>query len=678
MFTPLRQSVLQQRGHLFCWVPVGLAVGIGLYFSLPVEPAGWLLSAAALIAGCLALFTRKQEADVSACLWGAVMIAMGVAVAGARAHWVAGPVLGFRYYGPIEGSVVAIDRSASDAVRLTLEQVRLARVAPEHTPTRVRISLHSKEAGVVAKPGMLVGTTGHLSPPSGPVEPGGFDFQRHAWFQQIGAVGYTRVPVVRLAPERVGGGIYGFRMQLSKAIQIRMPQNVAGVAAAITTGDRSAIPKETTEILRGANLAHLLAISGLHMGLLSGFVFGAIRFGLALVPYVALRLNTKKVAAICALLAAAGYLVLSGGSVSTERAFVMTAVVLTAALLDRRAFTLRAVAVAAVVVLLLRPEALLGPGFQMSFAATAALIGVFGWLRHTKLPRGPRWVSSVFAVVLSSFVAGIATAPFAAFHFNHITHYGLLANVLSVPVMGAIVMPSAAVAAVFAPLGLEQIPLWVMAQGLHWIVTVADFVSGLEGARGSVKTGGAWVLPLLSLGGVTLLLWQGHARWCGMVLVAIAIWTWHAAPRPDILVSDTGGLVGVMTPAGRALSKAKGQGFVARNWLENDGDMRSQDAAAENWNATGMARGSLNVIHVQGKRGLAAFVACIENDFIVFSEDFEGELPCAYTDAQELKESGAIAVYLNGAEAKRITAREIAGRRIWNDARIRKNVHSAQ
>ncbi|WP_299420251.1 ComEC/Rec2 family competence protein [uncultured Shimia sp.] len=675
--TLLRASLLNQRGHLFCWVPVCLGVGIGIYFALPVEPAVAVLVGIGLISLGFVWLTIGQEADVAACFWLVALVLAGVVIAGARAHRVSGPVLEFRYYGAIEGRIVAIDRSASDAMRLTLEDVRLSRVTPENTPKRVRVSLHGDHVGTTPTAGKLIGTTGHLSPPSGPVEPGGFDFQRHAWFKQIGAVGYTRVPVLALAPQENSGGIYGFRMRLSAAIQTRMAPDVAGFAAAVTTGDRSGISETVTESLRGANLAHLLAISGLHMGLLAGFVFGAVRFCIALAPTVALRVDGKKIAACASLLAATGYLMLSGGAVSTERAYVMTLVVLVAVLLDRRALTVRAVAVAATVVLVLQPEALMGPGFQMSFAATAALVGVFGWLRDRQWQMGPKWLRPVSAVVVSSLVAGLATAPFAAMHFNHVAHYGLLANVLSVPVMGVLVVPSAVIAAVLAPLGLEAIPLWVMEQGLRWIVTVAKFVSGLEGARGTVPSGGVWVLPLIAFGGLWLLLWQGPARLGGIATIVAGFWLWSVAVRPDVLISDTGGLVGVMTPQGRALSKAKGQGFVAENWLENDGSQRDQPAAASLWPG-GESRvpfidlaGGGRLIHVQGKTGKALFEGCVPGDIVVFSTGFDGQLPCQTFDIEDLEALGAVALQFEEASTSRKTAREVAGRRLWNDAETR-------
>lgn len=182
-----------------------------------------------------------------------------------------------------------------------------------------------------------------------------------------------------------------------------------------------------------------------------------------------LRLPTKKIAAVGALVAAAGYLALSGGNVATERAFVMVAVMLLAVLADRRALSLRAVALAACIILVLRPEALMGPGFQMSFAATTALVAVFGALRDLDWRVGPKWMRPVWAVVMSSFVAGLATAPIAAAHFNQIAHYGLVANLLSVPLMGALVMPMAVLAGLLMPLGLEGLALAVMQPALEWI-----------------------------------------------------------------------------------------------------------------------------------------------------------------------------------------------------------------
>ena len=600
-------------------------------------------------------------------------VLLGFAAAGARAHRVAGPVLDWRYYGPIEGRIVDMDRSASDALRLTLDRVVLARTAPEVVPGRVRVALHGAQGFIAPKPHMRVILTGHLAPPSGPVEPGGFDFQRHAWFQGIGAIGYTRTPVLGLAPAPEGISLFGLRMRLSEAVRAVLAGETGALAAAVTTGDRSGVSQGTLEALRASNLAHLLAISGLHMGLLVGVVFGSLRFVMALHGWSALYLPVKKIAAVGALGAATGYLLLSGGNVATERAYVMAAVALVAVMVDRRAISLRAVAMAATVVLLLRPEALLGPGFQMSFAATTALVAVFELLRKQGPLRLPRVIRPVFAVVVSSLVAGLATAPFGAAHFNMVAQYGLAANLLAVPIMGVVVVPFAVVAACLAPIGLEAVGLVPMGWGLEAILAVARGVAGLEGAVIHVPRPPAAVLPLLAFGALWGILWQGRARVFGILPALAAAVLWVGAERPVALIADTGGLVGVMQEEGRALSKSRGAGFVARNWLENDGDGADQGEAAARWTAEaqGVRKADLGGValwHVFGKRAVSAIASCRDAAIVVVSHDSTLRGACDLWTPERLRQTGAVALYRGEAGITVKTAREVSGRRMWNSS----------
>ena len=267
-------AMLGQRGHMFGWVPVCLAVGIGIYFSLRFEPVTPLYVGAGIFGGTGLLLAKRFGEVLSPIVIGICLVGIGFSIAAWRTHSLEAPVLGWRYYGAIEGRIIGMDRSASDAVRITLDQVRLDRVSPSRTPQKVRISLHKKAAqGIQPLPGMRVMTTGHLSPPSGPVEPGGFDFQRHAWFGQLGAVGYTRVPLIGLAVAAEDWKLWVFqiRMTISARVRAVITGDVGGFAAAVTTGDRSGMSQEALGDLRASNTAHLLAISGLHMGLLSGF-----------------------------------------------------------------------------------------------------------------------------------------------------------------------------------------------------------------------------------------------------------------------------------------------------------------------------------------------------------------------------------------------------------------------
>ncbi len=669
----ITQALLAQRGHLFHWVPVCLALGIGWYFMLRFEPSQtlfWGVGTGALI---LLLLSRMLGDALGPFALAVALVGAGFILAGWRAHDVAGPVLGFRYYGPVEGRVVGIDRSSSDALRLTLDQVVLERTTPSRTPTRVRISLHGDaELGVVPQPGMRVMTTGHLSPPGGPVEPGGFDFQRHAWFGQLGAVGYTRVPVLAIASAEDGqAGLAVFRIRMAAAARVMevLPGDDGGFAVAVTTGARSAISQDALEDLRASNLAHLLAISGLHMGLLSGFVFALLRVGFALVPPLALRVPARKLAAGGALVAAAGYLALSGGNVATERAFIMAAVALCAIMVNRRAISLRGVAIAAVIVLILRPEALLGPGFQMSFAATTALVAVFGWMRDGRVTIGPKWVQPVIGVLLASGISGLATAPIGAAHFNTVSHYGLIANLTAVPMMGMIIIPSAVLALFLGLFGLEAVGLKIMGLGLQWILWVADTVANWDGARSFVHGPGLWVLPMLTLGFLWLVLWQGRSRLIGLAPMLVSFVIWAQTDRPAGLIAENGTLVGVMTQDGRALSKAKGAGFIARNWLENDGDDSDQQSANARW-GDAVRVGQTDLVHLSGKRAVSGFAGCVPGQIVVASVDLDEPQPaCDVYDPKRLRQTGAIALYQKGDELRLQSVRDITGTRLWTQWR---------
>jgi competence protein ComEC len=664
-------ALLAQQGSLFLWVPVCLGAGIAIYFGLGVEP-GPVVLACCLGGGLAGLVAAGRLPDgLAPLLAGAAILVLGLAWAGIRTQTVAAPVLEFRYYGPVQGRIVEVDRSASDVPRLTLDRVVLADVPPDRTPARVRLSLQGDQRWLDPVPGTVVILTGHLAPPAGPVEPGDFDFRRSAWFDRLGAVGYTRTPVLVWEGATDGAALWLSRLRadLAGAVRAMIPGDAGGFAAAVLTGDRSGISVPATEEMRDSNLYHLVSISGMHMGILVGLVFGLVRVGVALVPPLALRIQAKKAAALVALPVAAFYLALAGRDIATERAFIMVAVMLVAILLDRQALTLRSVAMAALIVLLLRPEALVNPGFQMSFAAVAALVAAYQALG--RLPRAEGWVHRlalpVGLLILSSLVAGLATAPLAAAHFNRVPHYGLLANLLAVPAMGLLVMPGGILMALLAPLGLGWLAAWPVELGSRWILWVASWVAGMEGSVSAVPAPPSAVLPLLAGGAVLVLLWQGRARWSGLALAALAMVLWVGVERPALLIAESGGLIGVLMDQGRALTRASGDGFAAQNWLENDGDMaRQEDAAARADLAIGtrlwrIDLAGLSVIQVAGLTALEALDGCGGADVLVTNED-AGDRPCRVLDPQRLRQTGSVAVLADG---RLVTAAELAGRRPW-------------
>jgi len=672
VLTWIETELSKQVGQILPWTAVCFGLGIACYFALRFEPEllslGIGTSGMALIT--VILFRISMPRRFLA--YFPTVILLGGFAASLSAHLQSAPRLGFHYYGPIYGRVVTIDRSGSHALRLTLDQVVLARIEPKKTPTRVRISLHGEQSWLDPMPGQYIGATGHLSAPNGPTEPDGFDFQRHAWFLQLGAVGYTRVPVLEMKPPEGAKYIGRMRRSISHYVSNNLGGDIGGFAAAVTTGDRSAFSPEAMQALRVSNLAHLLAISGLHMGLLAGFLFAAIRYALALWPPLALRWPVKKIAALTALGGATCYLILSGASIATQRAYIMAAVALIAVSLDRRALTLRAVAIAALMVMVLKPSSLLSAGFHMSFAATTALVWVFGLMRNAPDIGLKSWQRTIFGLFISSAVAGLATAPFAAAHFNQWAAFGLLANVTAVPAMGMIVIPGAVLAALLYPVGLDWIGLEVMGLGLRWILAVAHWVSAMNGARVAIVSPHWVVLPILSFGACWMVLWQGRLRGLGVSTIALSLIIWSQSERPAVLISGDGKLVGVMGADGRILSKAKGQGFVAKSWLENDGDAADQVEAAgrKHSESLGVFKASLNAqtfVHLQGKRGLKAFRGCQEKDIVISDQLIEKTMKCQVIDAETLKSTGAVAIRFSKTGALNVqTVTQTHGLRLWS------------
>jgi competence protein ComEC len=667
------EALQTARGMLFPWIAVLVGCGIGAWFSVAVEPGAGSYSLAALaLVGGLALAAKSELARPLGLA--AAALAAGWIAAGLRAHALDAPMLSFRYYGPVEGRIVEIDRSQSDALRLTLDQVVLQEVSPARTPVRVRVSLQGEQDWLRPTPGQVVILTANLAAPEGPVEPGGFDFRRMAFFDQLGAVGYTRTPVL-LLEEPTGGAlpIDRLRTWLTQGMLAQMEGQAGAFAAGAMTGDRSAITEDTVRALRDSSLAHLLAISGMNMAFLTGFVFALLRYGLALIPYVALRVNTKKVAALVCFGVALFYLLLSGANVATERAFIMIAVFLGAVLLDRRALTLRSVAVAALLLLLAKSESLLEPGFQMSFAATIALIAGFAALDGSIYrERVPRWLMPVFTLVLSSLIGGLSTAPYAAAHFNRFTDYGLIANLLTVPVMGAVIMPAGAVAALLAPFGLAGPPLWVMEQGARWILFVAHWIAGLDGSVTAIPAPGPWVLPLFTLGAIWLILWRGRVQSLGLIPVLAALVLWVTVDRPTLLVSGDGRLLGLAGPEGRALSAPKGGGFAAENWLQNDGDLIEQALAAEREGFDGpkgqrwFDLAGLRAVALSGKGAETKLAElCADADLVVLAaEAVSPPQDCTLVDAALLAATGPLAIWHEG-DGLRIERTKSASR-LWS------------
>jgi hypothetical protein len=343
----LAARLLAERERWGLWLPVGFTFGIGLYFALPVEPWPWIGAIAAMLGLGIAFFARRSlHAAAPAIL--AIALPLGVVASGFAAAQLetwrpATPMLDDPLGAvALAGRVVDIERQP-DGVRVTLVPESIAHLDPGSLPHLIRIKLRGTPPPIAIDDRMSA--EAELMPPAGPALPGGFDFQRQAWFRGIGGVGYA-LGKPSIQPGSAGGlagRIRAWRAGIAARFRAALPGPEGSIAAAMVTGERGAIPAEINRDYRDSGLAHLLVIAGLHMTLVTGFVFFAVRALLALIPAIALRVPIKKWAAGVALAAAMLYLVLSGAAVPTERAFTMVALGLIAIMIDRFSLSMAAV-----------------------------------------------------------------------------------------------------------------------------------------------------------------------------------------------------------------------------------------------------------------------------------------------------------------------------------------------
>lgn len=568
-------------GRLLPWVPVAFGSGIALYFTADHEPVLWVVAAiaAALMLGAVLL--RRSRLFAPAIMIAA--IAAGFAVATWKTARIAHTVLAKPLYSvALSGFVETRDiRERTD--RFVLRVAAMEAQRSEVKLERVRLSVRK---GTAPEVGSFVQLKARLMPPISPVRPGSYDFSRDMFFQGIGASGFVMGAIAAAVPPDAGGlrlRYAAFMQGLRDAIDARVRATLEGdnraIATALLTGRRDAITTPVNDAMFISGLGHVLSISGYHMAVVAGVVFFAVRALLALIPGLAVGFPIKKWSAAAALVAAAFYLLLSGAEVATQRSFFMTAVVLIAVMVDRRAITFRTLAVAALIVLAVAPEALVHPSFQMSFAATLGLVALvqigmpnlFASPDHSATARIAMWGGREIAML---FLASLI-APYAAFHFHRVTPFGVLANLGAMPVVSALVMPAGLLGLLAAPFGLDGVFWWLMGIGIDWMVAVSRWVAALPGAVGRIPAFGIAPLIAASLGIIVMGLLRTPLRWSGALVLLVAI-LWGLADRqPDILIAGDGQSVAVRGRDGHLqMIRANKDGFLLKEWLAADADPR--------------------------------------------------------------------------------------------------------
>jgi len=664
------------------WLPVALAAGIVLYFSLPAEPSPWwLLGVPALAALAAVLRARRPLAAWGAALAAAFLLGFGVpALHAARAAQMPDLPRG----AVVLTGTVADVAALPEGVRLTLDRVRLS-PAGEPLARSLRVRLQRGDP-LRPEPGSVIRVRALVRPPGGPVVPGGWDFQRAAFFSGLGGSGFA-IGRAELLEDTGGRVLARLRAGVEERVRAAIPGSAGAVAAALLTGRQSAIPPEDLRAMRDSGLAHLLAVSGLHIGIVMGVGFVVASALLRLVPPLLLRMDARRAAAAAALATGGFYLLLAGAPVPLQRAFAMAALVMLGLFLDRTALSLRTVAVAAALVMLLAPDQLLGPSFQMSFAAVLALVAGWEALRRPldRLRGAPGWwrvpLLWLLGLLLTSLLAAAATAPFGLHHFGRLQWYGVAANAVAVPLTGLLVMPAGMAAVALMPLGLEGLALPLMGLGVEGILGAAREVASWPGATDTAPLLPGWGAAVVGFGLCWLCLWRTRWRLLGVPVMALGLASGALAPRPDVLVSADSRWVLLRVGDTAFAERGRGAAAFTRDAMLRGWGIASAEALPRNGEAAGGAirctpaecRASLPGGEVllprprdPNDRPVLDAARCAGVVAVVSAVPLRGRCPGAVVvDRFSTWRDGAVALWLRDGGARLVTDRDMRGNRPW-------------
>ncbi len=680
----LGEAFVAQRPQLVLFAPVLLGTGIALWLLLPFNSQRQAALLAVLAVATLGILLPRGLRQIA--VLAGLLAALGLLAAERRSAEVAAPRLHHRLTAaPMEGRVIRLAVQQGGARHVLLLRRDASSVDPEVT---FRIGLDGPLAAGV-EPGARVRVIATLGPVPGPALPGGHDPARKAWFEGVSATGRALAPPTLLQPAPASPfAIAAARQRLGASIADRLGGDAGAIAVALTVGDQGGIRPDLLESMRVAGLAHILTVSGFHIGVLvAGLLFLGRRL-LALWPWLALRTSVTRIAAVLAGLGGTGYAILSGAEPPAVRAAIAAWVVLVALILGRDPLAPRLIAFAAFLILLVRPETLLSPSFQLSFAAVTALavlarsrLGI--WLQGGE-DEGPllRAARLAAAMLAAGLVAELVLTPIALYHFGRAGAYGVIANLAAVPLTSLVIMPLLGAWLLLAGLGAGSLVEAPLRLSLEALAGIGETVAGWPGATFSLPAIPLAAALLLLSGALLLLLLVGRLRWAAAPLLLGGIAVAFLVPRPDILVSGDGRQVGVLADGRLHLLRGHRNGFLIENWSEQtaaspDAGMRSLPGARCTAAGCAIPVGGLRLLALteaadpeQGRTSAALAAACRRADIV--TAPFALPAPCAprwlRLDKPALRQTGPAAIT---APTRRIaTVADRAGDHPWSPSAL--------
>jgi len=669
----------RERGQLPPWFVVGFGTGIAAWFALdrPIHWAAFLCVTAAI--ALIGFSLRGGRAERAAGWFGLAMM-LGCALVWARANYVGSPRLERPLVTEFRANVERVEtRTAKGDLRITLTP------ADPALPPRVRVSVKLKGAPKGIAAGADLQLRARLAPPQPMALPGGYDFARDAWFRGIGAVGRSLGPVTVVQPAG-DSGIDVIRERLGSHVRTQLPGPSGGIATALVTGDQNAVLEPDAEAMRRSGLTHLLSVSGLHIAAVVGAAMLLTLKLLALSERVALRVNLILVAAGVGAVAGIAYTLLAGAQVPTVRSCVAALLVLAGIALGRDALSMRLLAVGALVVLVFRPEAIAGASFQLSFAAVAAIIALHssGWAHRMFHRRDEAWIARLGRALLALAATGLAVEitliPIVLYHFHKAGLYGVVANIIAIPLTTFVIMPLEA-GALFLDIAGAGAPLWWLAGlSLDALLGLAHFVADMRGAVAMMAAMPPSALGAMIAGGLWLCLWTSRARLLGLVPIALGAAAAAVSPKPDMLITGDGRHLAIVDADGTPLLLRERSGEFIRSIVSDFSGFDDEPQPLAQRPFASCSRDSCIAVVERGGRRWQILAtrsgqsidwkplvrACADEDIVVSSR----WLPRGCTprwlklDRNALERTGAVAVYL-GKEPRTTTVAERVGQHPW-------------
>lgn len=568
----IEENYQNEANSLVIWYAVCYALGALYYQVIPIEISStWLVIC--LEAALLLLYLSRKQAIKFKGLTYILVFIIGICIAKAHAlHQVNNIEDNIKGISYLNGQIKVLDKKENNRTKILLSNVNNFE---RELKGDFSISIRSNAPWI--KVGKCVEMVAELPQNYAKNPIGNYNFARRNFYQGISASGYAVSPVYETECEGKTSAIEKYRTELAESINKMTTPDAAAIIKALSIGDKTSITKETFDAYKTSGLAHVLAISGMHMGMIALLVFFLTRVTLA--PLSVGRYDLRKPAAVVSLMLTLAYFLISGQSVSCLRAFITTSIILVAILLNRRPISLRLWGLALLIVVSIMPDAVVTPGFLMSFAAVLGIVSFYEknstriaqWFMHGNM--GQKVGKYFLGVVITDLVASLMTLPYSIYYFHQISVYTSLGNLLAGPLIAFWIMPALLIFLISYPLGLSYYCIKPLAQGIDVLSKLTMWVSSLSGAESGegISLMPDWGIFCITIGLLWLCIWEARWRYLGIIAIIIGMLSLWITPKIDFVFDEGGNTFACSDKEGKLQSTPWHRNkFLIKMWTQQE------------------------------------------------------------------------------------------------------------